>query len=92
MTLISAQVGAQAHAYSHLQRGADPSGMAGGAPNQVCGECLSFAPLLAAASVTDFALLVPLLESSFAPQIVQVARGDRFHLHAFRARAPPSLI
>lgn len=91
LALLVAQSAAQAHLYSHLANdaaSADFSGTVG----QLCGECLSAAPLLSAAGAPaspciDFA--------AKAIAVIAAAVVSRFgysHLFAFRSRAPPELL
>ena len=87
LALLFAQAGAQAHSYSHL-KGPDPAGVS----SQLCGECLSFAPLLATAGAPDSVFVFHcrlVAEVTHAPAASLVPHV--FH-HAFRSRAPPHLI
>jgi hypothetical protein len=86
--LLIAQLGMEAHAYSHLKSDAD--GLPG-QTNQLCGQCASSAPLLSMASGSS-CVRVP-----YAPQAEGVAPANIGtdvrplpHL-AFRSRAPPRL-
>jgi hypothetical protein len=93
LSLVIAQLGAQAHAYSHLgdARGA---GGAGGDPQRthalLCSDCLSFAPLLATAGGNA----TPLLHlPSRTPDLIAAAAllpPRACTLTAYRSRAPPS--
>jgi hypothetical protein len=78
VALAFAQVGAVQHQYAH------------GSSGEVCSDCLSFAPLLAAAG-----------GKVHLPAVVRVQAGTRYQSpvaplfgqpsqHAFRSRAPPS--
>jgi len=90
LALLIAQGGAQAHAYSHLQSGVDPSGLAG-SRGQLCAECLLFAPLLATADCHDGPPIFRLGDraSIAVPRVVSLV--DRLSYHAFSSRAPPIL-
>ena len=89
LVLLIAQLGMQAHAYSHLK--ADPDGVPG-TTTQLCGQCASSAPLLTMAS-GSLCLRVP-----HVPQAVGSAPASidstvhRLPHPAFRARAPPHLL
>jgi hypothetical protein len=90
LILVIAQLGAQAHAYSHLTVARD----ANGGPQRIhalaCSECVAFAPLLATAGGSAVPLLhLPARESSviaFEPQLQPRASTHS----AYRSRAPPS--
>lgn len=88
LALLIAQLGMEAHAYSHLK--SDPDGLPG-QPTQLCGQCASSAPLLSMAS-SSLCLRVP-----YEPQAAGVAPASlgtdvRSLPHpAFRSRAPPLL-
>lgn len=90
LVLLLAQALAQTHVYSHLKSAgrSDFSGTAG----QICGECLSSAPLLSAAgspATPTIALLAP----GVAPLDMQPAGLVETARHyAFRSRAPPELL
>jgi hypothetical protein len=85
VALVFAQTSAIMHAYSHVT--AHHAGT-----QQVCSDCLSFAPLLAAAG-----------GAANAPTVARAAGGIRYlrsiaplagqtPRHSFRSRAPPSLV
>jgi len=88
LALLIAQLGMQAHAYSHLKSDAD--GLPG-QPTQLCGQCASSAPLLSMASSSS-CIRVP-----YAPQLADIAPASigtevRPLPHPpFRSRAPPRL-
>jgi hypothetical protein len=88
LALLIAQVGAEVHAYSHLNSGADQAG-APGARIQFCADCLSFAPMLATAHSRDGQSVLRLSVGApvAMPQLVSLV--DRRPYHAFRSRAPP---
>jgi len=83
-----AQLGAQAHAYSHLARSSDPA--QGSAHRAPCVECSAFAPLLAAVSGSSY----PAIVANVEPVTIVVAhaagvRGAAI-CSAYRSRAPPA--
>jgi hypothetical protein len=88
LALLIAQLGMEAHAYSHLK--SDPDGLPG-QTTQLCGQCASSAPLLSMASSSS-CIRVP-----FAPQVAGIAPASigtdiRPLPHPpFRSRAPPRL-
>jgi hypothetical protein len=90
LVLLLAQLGMQAHAYSHLK--SDPDGLPGTTTTQLCGQCASSAPLLSMAS-SSLCIRVP-----YQPETVGVAPAsidsDLLPLPhpAFRSRAPPHLL
>jgi hypothetical protein len=89
LIVLIAQAGAQAHAYAHLSsRTGSPTDLQHGRP-AACGDCLAFAPLLAAASGTAFPV-VPTLAPASMPVAAGIAAAHRsFALTAYRSRAPP---
>jgi len=90
LVLLIAQLGVEAHAYSHLK--ADPDGLPGTTTTQLCGQCASSAPLLTMAS-GSLCIRVP-----HAPQAEGSAPASidstvhRLPHPAFRSRAPPHLL
>jgi hypothetical protein len=86
LALLIAQLGVEAHAYSHLK--SDPDGLPG-QTTQLCGQCASSAPLLSMASSSS-CIRVP-----YAPQTAGIAPASigtdvRPLPHPpFRSRAPP---
>ncbi len=91
VALFFAQIGAMAHGYSHDARGSDAAThRSTPASHDFCGDCLSFAPLLAAAgAVSPLAFAVP-LGAALAPLAVRRVEVDRPPRLAFRSRAPPA--
>jgi hypothetical protein len=89
LVLLLAQLGMQAHAYSHLKSDADSLP---GTTTQLCGQCASSAPLLSMAS-SSLCIRVP-----YQPQRVGIAPASIDHSllplphPAFRSRAPPHLL
>jgi hypothetical protein len=89
LALLIAQLGAQAHAYSHLRAGshtAEQQDLHGGQ----CYDCLSFAPLLASAGGPSHVLIVAAQGVEAAPDAAVVTLTTSTPTHAFRSRAPPS--
>jgi hypothetical protein len=88
LAFFIAQMGAIAHAYTH-----SPSQTStiqqGQTSQELCGDCLNFAPLLAAAGMPA-ALPFPLQHNQSAPPSAAPTSflDHRTHL-AFRSRAPP---
>jgi hypothetical protein len=86
LVLLLAQLGVQAHTYSHLK--SDPDGLPG-TTTQLCGQCASSAPLLSMAS-GSLCIRVP-----YQPHAERVASTSidstarRLPHPAFRSRAPP---
>jgi hypothetical protein len=88
--LVLAQTGAVLHEYSHLVASHDaPASPA--TSSQSCPDCLSFAPVLAAAGGTSHAPTVARLqvERIYATPVAPIA--GQSPQHAFRSRAPPLL-
>jgi hypothetical protein len=90
LAMLFAQLGAQVHAYSHL--GATPFRAAPVGAPQMCAECLAFTPLYSAAH----GAVKPEYFCHNAPDAyVAEPAGSlvkTLPLHAFRSRAPPSLV
>jgi hypothetical protein len=88
LALLFAQLGVQAHAYSHLAP--DPHGI----PNTVqsCGLCVSSAPLLSVVGNPDGLHIAPPCESSSVAPIVTVPIVSGLSCPAFRSRAPPHVL
>jgi hypothetical protein len=86
LALLVAQLGAEAHAYSHLT---DQHSMPGTVVG--CGNCLSFAPLLSAASGAPHLFVIE-LQCHFERIIPDSAILFPYRppAHAFQPRAPPS--
>jgi hypothetical protein len=90
LVLLFAQLGMQAHAYSHLK--SDSDGLPGSTTTQLCGQCASSAPLLTMAS-GSLCIRVPHLAqaASSAPASID-SSVHRLPHPAFRSRAPPPLL
>ena len=88
LALLIGQLGAEAHAYSHLLDDTD------GLPSttQNCRACLSGAPLLSAVGSSPTAFVVARSETeTFLPlEPALVAQGPAHR--AFQSRAPPALL
>jgi hypothetical protein len=89
LVLLIAQLGMQAHAFSHLK--SDPDGLPG-TTTQLCGQCASSAPLLSMAS-NSLCIRVPYQPQTvgIAPASIDTALLPLPH-PAFRSRAPPHLL
>lgn len=86
--LFFAQIGMVVHASTHLK--ADPH--ASSTPQQVCGECLSFAPLQNVVG-GSLDVLLPVTVTQFGtPELAAAAFVPRDAFTAFRSRAPPTLL
>jgi hypothetical protein len=90
LALVIAQLGAMAHAYTHVpETRAVSAHQTTPSAHDFCSDCLNFAPLLAAAG-TPAALPFVLPQAlCLAPQSQLGARLDLEILLAFRSRAPP---
>jgi hypothetical protein len=84
LALVIAQTSAHAHRLSH-----DPADLRG-APAQLCGECLCFAPVLGTATAPQGDYLLPRADvepiATDASRQVPASRSFR----AFNPRAPPA--
>ena len=88
LALLIGQMGATAHAYSHVAD--DPQGLP--ETTQGCRSCHSFAPLLSAVGGSQSLLLVaPCAVDVFIPASSMLV-PDSPHHPAFRSRAPPVLL
>jgi hypothetical protein len=88
LALLFGQLGAEAHAYSHLSD--KPDGLPGS--TQSCRACLSFAPLTNAVggSPCAFTIQPQAVESFVAIDAIRIPDSP---LHrAYRSRAPPTLL
>ena len=88
VALLVGQIGAAAHAYSHL------SDDTKGRPDttQICGACMSFAPLASAAGGSTAALHIDHCGSEAAVPAVDASIALDPHYPAFRSRAPPAIL
>jgi hypothetical protein len=87
--LLFAQLGMAVHASSHLK--AD-SGHGVPAQNQLCGECLSFAPLQNMVGAAPTVILPVKISHDRVLDGIAVACAPQRAFNAFRSRAPPSLV
>jgi hypothetical protein len=88
LALLFAQLGAVAHAYSH----SNPDQIGQSHQTQLCGQCQSGTPLLAAAGCPAqlFTLHAPdTCAVSSASSVSLIEAGPR---HSFQSRAPPYLL
>lgn len=88
LALLIGQLGAEAHAYSHLTD--DPQGLPDTA--QSCRGCLSFAPLLSAVGGSQSVLLVAPCAAATSVSVDAALVPASPHHPAFRSRAPPVLL
>jgi hypothetical protein len=87
LALLFAQLGAEAHAYSHFTTDTH------GAPaTQLCGACLSVAPLQGAAGPTT--CILPLADwlSIFTIAAESVIQARHPSAQFYRSRAPPRVL
>jgi hypothetical protein len=89
LALLVAQTGAVMHAYSHLRASGESPGVP--ASTQFCLDCLSFAPLLAAAGGTSQPLTVARAQIATTYRTLVAPLVGFSPQHAFRSRAPPWL-
>jgi hypothetical protein len=88
LAFFIAQMGAIAHAYTHSPTQTSTT-QQGQTSHELCGDCLNFAPLLAAAG-TPAALPFSLQHSQSAPpSAAPTSFLDHRTYLAFRSRAPP---
>jgi hypothetical protein len=87
LALLFAQVGAQAHACSHLPAGSQQDGPGPGTP--ACAQCCLSAPLLSIVGAADAAppARVDMVVIRLAPRAL--AYLPVFQPPGFRSRAPP---
>jgi hypothetical protein len=86
--LLIAQLGIQAHAYSHLK--ADSDGLPGS--TQLCGQCLSSAPLASMAGGSHCIRVPHQANHAGAAPAGTASILHRLPHPAFRSRAPPPLL
>jgi hypothetical protein len=87
LALFFAQLGMVVHAGTHFK--SDPH-----APTQqqLCGECLSFAPLQNMVGDAPTVVLAVNVFHDRAPDCVAISRAPHRAFTAFRSRAPPSFL
>jgi hypothetical protein len=89
LAFFIAQMGAIAHAYTHRPSTQTSTYQQGQSSHELCGDCLNFAPLLAAAG-TPAALPFSLQNAqSSQPAAGPASFLDHRTYLAFRSRAPP---
>ncbi|HEU0224498.1 MAG TPA: hypothetical protein VFR29_03620, partial [Steroidobacteraceae bacterium] len=88
VALLVGQVGAAAHAYSHLSDDAKSRPDT----SQLCGACMSFAPLASAVGGSTTALQIDHCGSEVAVPAANAAIALDPHYPAFRSRAPPAIL
>jgi hypothetical protein len=89
LALLIAQMGAMAHAYSHVPQARSVSAQQPIPGHDFCGDCLNFAPLLAAAGAPTALPYVLPQGCHAAPAAPPYSLVDLKLLLAFRSRAPP---
>ncbi|HKC15245.1 MAG TPA: hypothetical protein VKC11_00940 [Steroidobacteraceae bacterium] len=90
LILVIVQLGAQAHAYSHLTASRDANGEPQRIHALACSECVAFAPLLATAGGSSVPLLhLPARTSTLMAIDAQPQPLPATHT-AYRSRAPPA--
>ncbi len=90
LALMFAQLGAMAHAYSHVPEKPQVASQHGNqGVHDVCKDCLNFAPLLSAAGAPAALPFALPQACRAAPQAQITCLVDLKFLLAFRSRAPP---
>jgi hypothetical protein len=91
IALVIAQLGAMAHAYTHVPEARAVSAQQTSTNvHDFCSDCLNFAPLLAAAGAPDALPFALPQGCRVAPQSQCDSLLDLKPLLAFRSRAPPT--
>jgi len=90
LILVIAQLGAQAHAYSHLTVSRDANGEPQRIHALACSECVAFAPLLATAGGSAVPLLHLPAGASTLIAIDARLQALAATRTAYRSRAPPA--
>jgi len=88
LALLLAQFGMIAHASTHLR----PDPHAAPTQTQLCGECLSFAPLHNAVGGAPAIVIVVKSPAVLIQEVAAVAAVPPRAFDAFRSRAPPVLL
>jgi hypothetical protein len=86
--VLVAQLGAQAHAYSHLAKSPDP--VQRSAHQTPCVECSAFAPLLTAVSGMAFPVVATVVEPPAITATLAAGIRRAALCTAYRSRAPPA--
>jgi len=89
LALVIAQMGAMAHAYTHVPGSAVSSQQSTLGIHDVCKDCLNFAPLLSAADAPAAPPFALPQACSTAPQAQIACLVELKFRLAFRSRAPP---
>jgi hypothetical protein len=91
LALVVAQLGAMAHAYTHVpQAHAVSTQQSTPGVHDVCDDCLNFAPLLAGAGTPALLPFALPQGCCIAPPAPRDSLLDLKFLLAFRSRAPPA--
>jgi hypothetical protein len=88
--VLVAQLGAQAHAYSHLAKSPDP--IQRSAHSAPCIECSAFAPLLTAVSGASFPVVVAVVDPPTITASLAAGVHSAAPCTAYRSRAPPAMV
>jgi hypothetical protein len=88
--LVIAQLGAMAHAYTHVPETRAVASATTPGVHDFCSDCLNFAPLLAAAGAPDALPFALPQGCCVAPSASRDTLLDLKFLLAFRSRAPPT--
>jgi hypothetical protein len=88
LALLIGQLGAEAHAYSHLSD--DSKGLPG--TSQSCRACLSFAPVQAAVGGSSAAFVVAPCAGELYVLPEEILVPNSPSRRAFQSRAPPVLL
>lgn len=83
-----AQLGAQAHAYSHLAKRSEPAQHS--AHRAPCVECSAFAPLLSAVSGSSYPTVAKVVEPPAIAAVLATGVRRAAVCSAYRSRAPPA--
>lgn len=88
LVLLVAQLGAEAHAYSHV--GKNPHGIPN--PTQTCGICHSFAPLTMAVGTAQVTMPVILGDAEHGIPATVATAAVHSPRSSHQSRAPPALL
>jgi len=88
LIVLVAQLGAQAHAYTHLATGTNPT--QNSAHRAPCVECSAFAPLLAAVSGVSYPTIAAVVEPPAIAATLAAGIHRTASCTAYRSRAPPA--
>jgi hypothetical protein len=90
LALVIAQIGAMAHAYTHVPQTRAAAQQTSPGVHDFCSDCLNFAPLLAAAGAPAALPFALPHGCCVAPRSQLDSPLDLKLLLAFRSRAPPA--